>query len=159
MHSAVRCTAVVAAALVSVLTAHAAVAQDFNPAAAISAVMAYRLTYLADSTPFDGCTVARQLGGARPDSRLDTAVRHLLDSTSEPCPRPRQPGRSHVVLVDSVAAAGSVAHVHLTVLRDGYLHREDFTVRRLGTGEFRGVREVRIWGARESYAGRRSTGR
>lgn len=154
MHSAL--SLAVALSLASLPLPVGKVAAQATPGPALSAVMTYRLTFLGDSTRFDACTVARQMGNVRDVAALiDAPVRRLLDGPPEPCPRAREPGRSATVLVDSIVASDSVTHVHLTVIRGENVHREDYTVVRRGNGEFRGVREVRLWGAAQAYPGRR----
>jgi hypothetical protein len=151
MRSALIVAVAVAAAVVP-LEASRTTPQRPDPGPALSAVMLYRYEYLGDSTRFDACRIAHHLGdAANVPARLAEPVRRLLDGSTRECPRHREAGRSRIVLVDSVARGDSVTHVHLTVLRGEYIHREDYTVLPLRMRPAMAVREVRIWGAGQAY--------
>jgi hypothetical protein len=120
---------------------------------AISTVMDHRLTYLADSIPFDACTVREALGGAEDfPSHIVPHVRSLLDDPVVTCPRPRssRQGRS-VVLVDSVRSHDWGVRVHVTVLRGELVHREDYDLVPGSSPVYMGVRQVRLWGHSQAY--------
>lgn len=147
-----------APALLLVLTAPSARAQSTaDTARAVSTVMDHRRTYMADTLPFDACSVQRVVGGGEQFvSRLTPQVRGTLDDPRSPCPRPARQGRSAAV-VDSVRFSGETARVYLTVLRGELIHREDYTLNaRRSSAAFMPVREIRLWGHSQAYpAGRR----
>jgi hypothetical protein len=123
-------------------------------ARAVSTVMDYRRSFMADPLPFEACAVRRALGGSEDfASNLSAQVRGLLDDAASPCPRPYSSGRS-AVYVDSVRVADPGVRVYLTVLRGELIHREIHTLDPRSTAAYMGVREVRLWGNSQFYPAR-----
>jgi hypothetical protein len=123
-------------------------------ARAISTVMDHRLTFIADSIPFDACSVRAALGGpANFETQIVSHVRGLLDDPSASCPRSSRQGRS-VVVVDSVRSLDPGIRVHVTVLRGELIHREDYDLVPGSSPVYMGVRQVRLWGHSQAYPAR-----
>lgn len=132
----------VAAALGGAVAAGPAAAQRAEAGQAVREIMLFRGEHLADTTRLDACTVARTLG-AGSLAGIDASV---FDGPAEGCPR-RRARNASAVLLDSVAVNDGLMHVHMTVVRGEFKHREHYTVHRWKSGEYRGVDGVRIWGA------------
>jgi hypothetical protein len=129
---------------------------DSDTARALSTVMNHRATYMADSLPFDVCTIRRALGkdGEESVALLTPHVHGLMDDPSALCPRPFRSGRN-VVLVDSVGFSEAAVRVFVTVLRGELIHREDYALNPQVRSLFMGVTEVRAWGHAQAYPTRR----
>lgn len=117
-------------------------------AAAVSSVIDYRVSVLADTTAkFDGCRVARVAGSAE---RLAQQVRRWVAPCQAANPA-HQPGERHVVLVDSVTNSATGVHAYVTVIRGEWVHRENYALIPHSGGPYMGVREVKLWGAAQAY--------
>lgn len=133
---------------------HAQHGEDWR-AKAISGVMHYRAVVLGDTAArFDECRVARHLDGTGPVApRIAEPVRWMLQSCDTP-------GDRYNVRVDSLVrrSEGEVM-LYVTVVRGEWVHREDYAmVPHDGPGPLMGVREVRLWGAVQSYPRRPTPG-
>ena len=125
---------------------------------AISTVMNHRFTWLADSLPFDVCSVRGALGGGDGfASHIIEPVRGLLGDAAASCPRDGRSDRT--VLVDSLRFSDTTARVYLTVLRGELVHRESYTLgRSRSSAAYMPIREVRLWGHGQAYRGRAAPG-
>ena len=122
--------------------------------AALSAVMSFRGAWLADSTHFDGCSVARLLGQpAEYTGSILPPMRRMID-TSLPCgAAAAEPVRraQPTVWLDSVTVEDSVAYVSVTVLRGELTHRERYTLAGWRPGLPWSVVDMRLWGASQQH--------
>lgn len=158
MHPPMRCAATL---LTSVLLLLPIIPLHAQPDAgwkgqAVSAMMAYRVSVLGDTTSkFDPCSMARRLDAEASDMphRIAEGVRGMLLTQ---CVPPAERRMRAVVLVDSLAWSGEGdAKAYITVVRGEWVHREDYTLVPHGTGSpMMGVREVRVWGASQAYSPR-----
>jgi hypothetical protein len=126
---------------------HAQDAENWQ-ARAVSTIMHYRSAVIGDTVAkFDECGIARHLGDEAPVApRLAEPVRWML--------RPCQPARHpNTVRLDSLARRGDAdVMVYVTVTRGEWVHREDYAlVTHDSPRPLMGVREVRLWGAVQSY--------
>jgi hypothetical protein len=152
MHSTVTSVAV-AVCLLSWSAPLAAQPESEWNAKAISSVMSYRAAVLGDTaTKFDACTVAQQVGAEAEEiaAKFAQPVRGMLVL---PCVPVAEHGARRVVLVDSVARSeGGMAKVYITVVLGEWIHREDYSlVLHASDPPIMAVREVRLWGALQSY--------
>ena len=121
----------------------------------LNAVIRYRTAWLADSTPFDACSVAQW---AAPGAELLRGVPHpervLLGVPGDGCEgrrlSPAAQAARHVVVVDSVAVSDSAATVRVSVRHGEYAHFETFSLVAHSGDAVWAVREVRLWGAIQS---------
>jgi hypothetical protein len=117
---------------------------------AISTVMDYRASVLADATAkFDGCSLAQHLGDhAVVRVQLAEQVRWML----APCESAAAMVDRHVVRLDSLSRGETEVRVHLTVIRSEWIHGEEFIL--IPTEAIRPymlVREVRLSGGSQFY--------
>jgi hypothetical protein len=117
-------------------------------AQALASIMAYRMSVLGDTAAkFDGCSVARVLEVAPEHVAADLpeAVRPLI----APCPSVAERSTRNVVLVDSLTREqDATVKGYVTIARGEWVHREDYL---FVEGPRVAVREVRVWGAVQSY--------
>lgn len=129
-------------------------------ARAIAGMMTYRAAVLGDTaTRFDACSVARQLGVEAAD-----LGRHLAEPAAGllgPCLAVSERSMHRVVLVDSLTRGpdGEIT-AYATVVLGEWVHREDYSFVNDASRPRVAVREVRLWGAVQSYPRRppRGTG-
>lgn len=130
---------------------------------AINTVMDYRSSVLGDTVAkFDGCSVARELGAA-PEDVVAIFAEPVRGMLAADCVAAAERGARKVVLVDSVTRHGDdVVRAYVTVVVGEWVHREDYALV-IHTSEppLMAVREVRVWGAVQSYPRRppRNAGR
>lgn len=147
----------IALAVASALWAAPAPAQQTTTRTAVlGAVMGYRLHWIGDSTAFDACRVFRVAGEpADFPAGIMQPLRVLLDQPVDPCRRTTSStAPRNRVVVDSLSAGDSLAHVFLTVRRGERVHRENYILRtpRAQPG-FVGVKTVTLWGSVQFYPG------
>ncbi|HEX6751406.1 MAG TPA: hypothetical protein VF092_29210 [Longimicrobium sp.] len=155
MHQALIRTLLAAAMTVVVVPRAAAQGLFSRPGpAALSAVMSFRGAWLADSTRFDGCSVARLLGPpAEYMGVILPPMRRMIDTTG-PCGAPAgEPVRRArpTVWLDSLTVADSVAYVSVTVLRGELTHRERYTLTGWRPGLPWAVVDMHLWGASQQH--------
>jgi hypothetical protein len=154
MYSTVRPTlAAVAVCLLAASPSLAAQSEAEWKGQAISSVIGYRTAVLGDTaTRFDGCAVAQQLGvdPGEVAAKLAQPARGMLVL---PCVPVAERGTRKVVLVDSVARGeGGMVKAYITVVIGEWVHREDYSlVLHTSDPPMMAVREVRLWGALQSY--------
>jgi hypothetical protein len=117
-------------------------------AQALVSIMAYRMSVLGDTaTKFDGCSVARVLEVDAENVAED--LPETVQGMIAPCPAAAERGIRRVVLVDSLRREqGAEGRAHITIVLGEWVHREDYF---LVPGPRVAVREVRLWGAVQSY--------
>ncbi|WP_420125737.1 hypothetical protein [Longimicrobium sp.] len=143
-----RAATLLIAVLLLVRSPLAAQSETSWKAEALASIMAYRMSVLGDTaTKFDGCSVARVLEVAPEHVVADfpEAVRALI----APCPSVAERSTRKVVLVDSLTREqDATVKGYLTIVRGEWVHREDYF---FVLGPRVAVREVRVWGAVQSY--------
>jgi hypothetical protein len=143
-----RAAAPLIAVLLLVGTPLAAQSEKDWKAQALVSIMAYRMSVLGDTAAkFDGCSLARVLE-VEPENvaaDLPEAVRGMI----APCPAVAERSFRKVVLVDSLTREQNAeGKAYVTIVLGEWVHREDYF---LVQGPRAAVREVRLWGAVQSY--------
>jgi hypothetical protein len=115
---------------------------------ALFSIITYRMSVLGDTVAkFDGCSLARALE-AEPENvaaPLPEAVRGMI----APCSAVAERGTRKVVQVDSLRHGPNAdGTAYVTVVLGEWVHREDYF---FVPGPRAAVREVRLWGAIQSY--------
>lgn len=125
--------------------------------AILTAVMRYRLYWIADPTVFDACR-AFQVAGLADGLPVGTPqpIQQLLDRPVEDCGRAAATGQRgglrRVVVVDSLAVGDSISHAFLTVHQGENIHRENYVLRTPASEPgFASVRTVTLWGGIQVY--------
>jgi hypothetical protein len=141
-------TALLIAALLFVGSPLAAQSDDDWKAQALGSVMVYRMSVLGDTVAkFDSCSLARVLEVEPENVAAD--LPEALSGLIAPCPAVAERGIRKVVLVDTLARdPGTEGKVYVTVVLGEWVHREDYF---LVPAPRAAVREVRLWGAVQSY--------
>jgi hypothetical protein len=148
MHTKMRRAALLTAVLLLVGNPLAAQSEKEWEAEALFSIMVYRMSVLGDTaTKFDGCSLARVLE-VEPEhvgAALPEGVRGMI----APCPGVAERGTRNVVLVDSLRRdQNTEGKAYVTIVLGEWVHREDYS---FVPGPRVAVREVRLWGAVQSY--------
>ncbi len=122
--------------------------------AALNAVVGYRLTWIGDSTPFDGCSVFRRIGSREQvTSGVLPGFRAWFTGSLRPCVEgePVDRRRETLVRVDSLALSDSAGRVWVTVRRGEQTHREEYWLKNPTPGLSWAVDRVVLSGASRTY--------
>ena len=142
--------------LAALIASDAAAQARGTKIAAANEVIAFRVNWMGDSTPFNACSVYR--AAERPvnfPEGISLPLRSALDQTATPCEGRRSSGVPGAwtpeVTVDSVTLAGDTAAVVFVTVRKGEIsYFEEYSLRSARPGHW-SVPEVRIWGALREY--------
>ena len=100
-----------------------------GPVGALNAVLAYRVSWMDDSTHFDACSVYRAAGSQQDvASGLLPPLRNLVAAPAGGCDAPMAMDRNREVrvVVDSMSLSPTSGRVFLTVRRGELTHREEY---------------------------------
>lgn len=125
--------------------------------AAVNEVVAFRVNWMTDSTPFNACSIYE--AADRPadfPAGISEPLRQVLDCGAAPCESRSGgvPGAwNPEVVVDSVVVRGEAAAVFVTVRKGEISYFEQYSLVS-GAGGRWSTQEVRIWGAMREYPAR-----